>query len=656
VQPSLRVDHRLSSRNLLFSRVNASRIDTTNPQLTALTGYSRASSNRVLDTTGMLSDTFLISSNLTNVSRAAYSYDRFALDPNDPIGPAIEIGGYGSFGRSPSYPYSRREQHINFQDHLIGKAGNHNWRVGADLNLVHLKAISYAYFGGEAYFATFLPLGAFLDSATGVNGFSAGLAQTLGALGQPAAAASLSQPLTALQTYALGIPAAWIGGYGDPAYRAWQRRFGVFADDTWRVSRDLTINAGFRLQIENDPIIGSLPNLSPRAGFAWSPGLKTVIRGGFGLYHSTIDAQIPYIANVFSGTSLVLFQVPITGYPGLAGPSGIPTTSVTIYQTLLAEGILGRVPLTLADYAQFGIHAGFNYPVRGSIDPTYVAPWSEQASFEIERSIGSTSFSAAWNFDRGAHIPRELNRNLVQLGTQPNGLPIIGQVNPNIAQNIVFESTANSYYHALILQANRRLLRGWTMQAHYTFSKAIDEVSDWSADYMPQNQFRPREDRGLSDFNQKHRAVVTALYESVATRNVWLRNWTASLIFSANSGRPFNILSGVDNFGDGNITTHRPIGAGRNIGLGPSYVDADVRLTRIFPFGRDSRYALTLIGECFNTLNHTNFATVNNIVGNVPLSSLPANLTGQRASASTPLAFTSAFDPRQFQFAAKLSF
>jgi hypothetical protein len=654
-QPSLRLDHRFSDRNLFFTRANYTFQDAANPQLTALTGYSRASVNRVVDLTGMASDTFLISPSLTNVARAAYAYDRFALDPNDAIGPAIDIGGFGAFGRNTDYPYSRREQHFTVGDQLLGTHGAHHWRLGAEMNGVHLKAISYAYFGGDAIFGSFLPLGAFLDSATGVNGFSAGLAQSLTALGQPGLASSLAQPLTALQTYALGIPLAWLGGYGDPSYRAWQRRFGTFADDTWRITKNLTFNAGLRLQVENNPIIGTLANLSPRAGFAWAPGLKTVIRGGFGLYHSTIDAQIPYAAGVFSDSSLVLFLVPVTGYPGLAGPSGIPTTSVSIYQTLAAEGVLGKTPITLANYAQFGIKPGFSYPVTGGIDPTYVAPYSEQASFEIERSLGSTSFSAAWNFVRGAHLPRELNRNLVQLGTQPDGLPIIGYVNPNIAQNIVFESTANSYYHALILQANRRLLHGWSLQAHYTFSKAIDEVSDWNADYMPQNQFRPREDRGLSQFNQKHRAVVAALYES-PSHNVWLRNWTTSLIFTANSGRPFNILTGTDNFGDGNVTTHRPIGAGRDIGKGPAFVDADLRITRFIHLSHDSRYGLSLIAECFNTLNHTNFATVNNIVGDVPLSSLPANLTGQRTSPSTPLAFTSAFDPRQFQFAVKFSF
>lgn len=655
-QPSVRLDHRFSSRNLFFARANYTWQNDANSQLSALTGYSRASTNRIVDTTLALGDTFLISPNLTSETRAAYSYDRFALDPNDAIGPAIDINGYGSFGRATSYPYGRREQHLTLQQQLLGEKGRHHWKAGVDLNGLRLRAVADAYFGGDAIFGSFLPLSNFLDSATGVNGFGAGLAQTLTALGQSNLAASLAQPLTALQSYALGIPLAWLGGYGNPSYLAYQKRYGAFVEDTWQVSKNLLFNAGLRLQVENDPIVGSLPSLSPRVGFAWSPGLKTVVRGGYGLYRSTIDAQIPYTAAVLSDSALVLFEVPVTGYPGLVSPvTGQPTTSVTIYQTLAAEGLLGKTPLTLANYAQFGIQPGFSYPVTGGIDPAYSTPYTEQASFEVERSVGNTSFSAAWNFTRGVHLPRELNRNLKQIGNQPDGMPLIGYVNPNIAQDLVFESTADSFYHALVVQANRRMLHGWSLNAHYTFSKSIDEVSDWNADYMPQNQFRPRDDRGLSQFNQKHRVVVAAIYES-GNRGLWTRNWTTSLMFTANSGRPFNILTGDDNVGDGNVTTHRPVGAGRDIGQGPAYVDADLRVVRLFHLSTDSRYTLSLIAECFNTMNKTNFATVNNIVGDVSMASLGTDITGHRTSPSTPLAFTSAFDPRQFQFAAKLSF
>jgi hypothetical protein len=652
----VRLDHRFSPRSFFFTRANYTWQRDADPQLTALTGYSRASVNRVLDTTIMAAYTRVISPTLTSVSRAGYSYDRFALDPNDPIGPAIEIYGFGSFGRNASYPYGRREQHLSLQQQLLGTSGRHRWRAGADINGVRLNAVSDAYFGGDAVFGSFLPLGVLLDSATNVTGFSAGLAQTLTSLGQASLAASLAQPLTALQTYALGIPEAWVGGYGNPNYLSYQRRLGFFAEDSWQVAKDLTLNAGLRLQVESDPVIGSLPNLSPRVGFAWSPGLKTVVRGGFGLYHSTIDAQIPYTAATLTGSSLVLFEVPVTGFPGLVSPvTGKPVTSVDIYQTLAAENRLGKVPLTLADYAQFGITQGFSAPIRGGIDPTYTAPGATQASFEVERSIGSTAFAAAWAFSRGIHLPRELNRNLVQLGVQPDGRPVIGYRDPGILQDLVFESTANSYYHALTLQANRRMLGGWSLHAHYTFSKAIDEVSDWNTDYMPQNQFRPREDRGLAQFNQKHRAVIAGIYES-SSRRPWMRDWVASLMFTANSGRPFNILTGTDNFGDGNVTTHRPVGAGRDIGRGPELVAADIRVSRYFAIDRDARYRLTLIGECFNTFNKTNFATVNNVVGDVPLATLPTPLTGERVSPSTPLAFTSAFDPRQFQFGLRISF
>jgi len=63
-----------------------------------------------------------------------------------------------------------------------------------------------------------------------------------------------------------------------------------------------------------------------------------------------------------------------------------------------------------------------------------------------------------------------------------------------------------------------------------------------------------------------------------------------------------------------------------------------------------------VIAECFNVLNRTNFQAVNNIVGDVPLSALPHPIVGTRASPTTPLAYTAAYDPRQFQFGLKFSF
>jgi hypothetical protein len=108
--------------------------------------------------------------------------------------------------------------------------------------------------------------------------------------------------------------------------------------------------------------------------------------------------------------------------------------------------------------------------------------------------------------------------------------------------------------------------------------------------------------------------------------------------------------------GDNHPDTHRPVGAGRNIGIGPDFFSADFRLSREFRPLRDSRWSMLVSAEMFNAFNRTNFRSVNNIVGNVTLSELPHPLTGNRGPATSPLAFTSAYDPRQVQLGLTIGF
>jgi hypothetical protein len=80
-----------------------------------------------------------------------------------------------------------------------------------------------------------------------------------------------------------------------------------------------------------------------------------------------------------------------------------------------------------------------------------------------------------------------------------------------------------------------------------------------------------------------------------------------------------------------------------------------MRISRKFPLGAEGRN-LEFIAEGFNLLNRTNFRTVNNVVGNITVEELPAKIEGFRGAPTDPLAFTSAFDPRQFQFGLKVNF
>jgi hypothetical protein len=184
-----------------------------------------------------------------------------------------------------------------------------------------------------------------------------------------------------------------------------------------------------------------------------------------------------------------------------------------------------------------------------------------------------------------------------------------------------------------------------SLHAHYTLSRAIDEATDFNSDYSPQDQLNARAERSLSAFHQQHRVVFHALYE--------LGGWRLAPIVSYNSWRPFNVLIGFDPQGDTYASNKRPAHLGRNAGQGPNFATFDLRLSRRIPF---ERYSLEVLAEGFNLLNRTNFRTINNIVGDVPIASLGSPITGNRNPASTPLAFTSALNSRQLQLALRFSF
>jgi len=158
-------------------------------------------------------------------------------------------------------------------------------------------------------------------------------------------------------------------------------------------------------------------------------------------------------------------------------------------------------------------------------------------------------------------------------------------------------------------------------------------------------------------------------------------------IFTYNTGHPFNLLAGTEVNGNNHTTNERPIGAGRDSGLGPDYTNFDMRLT--WQHKLREKASLQLTAEGFNIANHTNYASVNNevnplfginpsggvipncaVAGQCPTSNTSFVVHGIRpgtilnqpdgstilATPSTPLAFTSAFPKREIQLGLRLTF
>jgi len=141
----------------------------------------------------------------------------------------------------------------------------------------------------------------------------------------------------------------------------------------------------------------------------------------------------------------------------------------------------------------------------------------------------------------------------------------------------------------------------------------MDDVADFNIDCAPHNQLDPAAEWGPSLFNARHRLVASGVLQSpdAPPQSTWLAKagagWTLTSLIRATSGRPFNLLTGYDNLGDGQVNTHRPLGADRNIGRGPAFFSIDLRATKVFHLSARFPERLEFTVEAFNVLNRTNF-------------------------------------------------
>jgi hypothetical protein len=236
-------------------------------------------------------------------------------------------------------------------------------------------------------------------------------------------------------------------------------------------------------------------------------------------------------------------------------------------------------------------------------------------------------------------------------------------------------SNGSSVYHGFTANFKKRFSRNYEFLASYTWSHAIDDSTDLQSPLSPQDNYHPERERSTSLFDQRHRFVFSGVYQTGHRMGGFAgkvaNDWTFAPIIEFGSGRPFNLITGVDNNFDFGTTTDRPSTAtsgqtnscgstavaskysptgyliapcwkdgaftgnlSRNAGTKPATVFTDMRVSKRFNISE--RVKLDGIMDVFNFINRFNVADVNPIW----------NQAGQT---------TAAFDPRQFQFALRLA-
>ncbi len=456
---SLRLDHNINSNNRLMLRANVSPSTVTGievngeNQVFGQNAYSRTSEQTYRDVAGVLQDTLTIGNNRVNEFRFQYArrglsyfYNTAVQDGSD-IG--IDVTGFAYFGREPYSYIQRTEQRYQFTDNFSWTIGRHNTKFGVDFNYIPLKATFTVNYGGVY---SFDPLPASLLISGLPSSFPG---------------------FTAVQSYGLGIPEVSVQGIGNPKDSFSNKPLGVFWQDSWRMSPNLTLNYGVRYDVEFPPQLAApqalalaaynslglqkgiktdTNNIQPRIGLAWDPrgDGKTVVRASYGVFYDHPLLGLYFLGDASDGSSsgqlLFFLSAPCNG----TNPSPLNISSTNLFQGIL--GNPGCLPPGMA--AALGFQStstsssaceGETNPQRfdpcfpntpflnqGYLSPTagfpliqqpfgypqsrnFVYAYAQQANFSVERDLGSGfSLNLAYNFNGGRHLNRPINANAIR--------------------------------------------------------------------------------------------------------------------------------------------------------------------------------------------------------------------------------------------------
>ena len=532
-------------------------------------------------------------------------------------------------------PLLRRDQTLSFSDYLIWTHAKHTLRWGGDFRRIQLNTQTDTNARGAFIF-------------TGAN--------TSGT-GNPTSGQGFD-----FADFLLGLPQQTSLQFGANNYHFRGNSWDLFAQDEWRVRGSLTLNLGLRyeyvspltelnnrianLDLNTDftsaalvlpgktgPFTGRVPitlvrpdrnNLAPRLGIAWKPRPKTVLRAGYGINYNT---------GAYQGiVQQLAFQPPFS------------TTQTNIESSCL--------PLTLQN--------GFNTnqcppPPNGLITNDYAV--------NPDYRLG---YVQIWNADLQQEVTPTLFFNLGYNGTKGTRLDVLEAPNrsangvriPGVQPFLWETSAANSTAESGTLRVRKRLQHGFSMNGTYVFSKAIDNASSIGGGSMvvAQDAFNISAERGLSNFDQRHRLTADYLVElPFGHGKPWLSkngpaqavlgDWQWSGDWTFASGTPFTsrVLGNIADVNRGTNGTLRadltgqpvalanpttaewfntaafvepPTGtfgnARRNSIIGPPTMLFNMAFTKAFPM-RDNR-SLELRAQASNIFNTPQFGAIDTIV------------------------------------------
>jgi hypothetical protein len=563
---SPRLDYQINEKNTLVVRYQNTRIGQDDNGVGGYSLLSQAYNTTNQENTVQVTETAVLSATTINETRFQYQHvtsDNTAAN----TAPQINVAGAFVSGGSAAGNFGSTQNNFELTNNTTHTIGQHSFKWGARVREFLLSNTSESDFNGSY---TFLGgTGPMLNSS---NQAIPGATEDLTAL-QVYQRTLIGQQegLTDAQIRLIGGGATQFQlGAGVPTLKVNQFDIGLYVNDDWRLRPNLTLSLGLRY--ENQSNIGDDGNFAPRVGFAWgmdahgTKPVKTVLRGGFGVFYSRIPLASTLNSELYNGVTQQSYFI----------------TDPSFYPAIPAIGQLTKSPQQLQE-----LYAGI------------VAPRSYQGSIAVDRTINKYArITAQYMTNRGVHLTRTLNINTPIDGVYPYGNSTLLELT---------ESNGFSRTNQLIFSPNISYKKLFLF-GFYALSYGMDDNEG-----APANPYNLRAEWGPSTYgNVRNRVVI-----GTSLPLPWQLSISPFLIMS--SGTPYNITTGIDTLDTG-VAAERPslnanqsaasctgtnfkyeagygcfnlnpapgTAIGRNTGVGPGNETLMLRLARTWAFGAKS--------------------------------------------------------------------
>jgi hypothetical protein len=579
--------------------------------------------------------------------------------------PNVVIDGFEQIGLTP--PEGRNDITGHLTDIVSYTVGKHQMRFGGEFRQAHVNEFYHRRGTGQFVFDG--SQGPWSDGCATATATTGPLGcQNLIKLGLLTNAESLADFLT-------GSVSSSTIAVGNPERFVTVNAYNLYFQDTWQVNRKLTVNLGLRQEyfgpLHSDrkdigvfiptqglPIqgngIGSIfpPNhndFAPRLGFSYQPTERgdLVVRGGIGIYFDQINMN-PFLD----------FRPPINAAQGIqgnpVGPAPVSTYSRAGYnwQTVQTGGVSIFPGVATCSTLNVATQAGTdkcgvpNYVTGAnlfnvfSVNQNFRTPHFANYNLQVEKGLGKAGvLQIGYVGSEGRKL------NIVEnINPQPgSGLqPFFGPLNtkfPNIGTAIQLNSVGTSNYNGLQTSFRVRAWHGLTSTFGYTWSHALDEISEYRA-VLADNPAKIKADYGSSDYDTRHLFTVGFTYDVPGSSHgprLLTHGWQFSSLMNWHTGQPFDEALADAPFGQNLIgdpfkgVSHSfsknlascscagvqwmnpaafgsgPATIGRNKFYGPGYGDVDLSILKNIPLRE--RLKIQLRAEMFNLFNRINLAS-----------------------------------------------